>query len=237
MILCPFFNLKFFDMATFKLGALITEIKGSISGTTLKTFRGSNVMYNKQKRQNLSKNNINSKSFKNGYFFQLWNSLSSSEKNDWIIEASKYQFPDKFGDLKYLTGRQFFIKMCCQYNQGLSVPNVREVYNTPTLFVLDGVAIDWGSNTFSIYSLSDMGAFWVVFKAKQVTPGTDAVGSAKGLTFYQTFRESSFSWDVYSAFVSKFPNANIGDRFILEFCGMNEGGYQSGTSRTIITIV
>jgi hypothetical protein len=98
-------------MAIFKLGAIVTEVAGSIGGTVLKRGANNYVMQNKPlkaSKQNLLSNN---RLGAIGQIFSLWNYLSDSEREAWNLQATMQTFPNKFGDAKYLTGRQLFSKV------------------------------------------------------------------------------------------------------------------------------
>lgn len=101
-------------MGVFKLGPIITDITGSIGGTTF--VRGKQSMY----MQNKSRGASNSRLFQNkrlseiGSIFRKWNTLTSLHRADWNLIALNYTFPDKFGVMRNLTGRQLFTKLNVQ---------------------------------------------------------------------------------------------------------------------------
>lgn len=101
-------------MARIQLGALITNIAGSVGGTTFTRQRNGIVMSNKNKGQSLAKSQTNLRRVQLGYIFQMWSRLGNTKQNDWRSLAASYTFLDKFGNSKYLTGREFQIKMQSQ---------------------------------------------------------------------------------------------------------------------------
>lgn len=101
-------------MATFKLGAIVTDIAGSIGGTTLKRNGNYKVMMNKSGGSPYSKLLKNNALSYLGNIFKAWSLLDTATQEAWKAQALLYTFPDKFGNLRTLSGRQLFIKLCGQ---------------------------------------------------------------------------------------------------------------------------
>lgn len=98
-------------MAVIKLGALVTGIAGSIGGTTFRRTRTGLLAMNKSGGQ--SRNRARQNSILNTLRarIQAWTELTALARGEWNDAAPNFQFPDKFGDLKTLTGRELFIKL------------------------------------------------------------------------------------------------------------------------------
>lgn len=101
-------------MATFKLGAIITDIAGSIGGTTLKRNGSYKVIMNKSSGTPYSRSYNNPSLQYLPFIFKSWSHLSDAEKAAWQQQALLYTFPDKFGTLRTLSGRQLFVKLNAQ---------------------------------------------------------------------------------------------------------------------------
>ena len=101
-------------MATFKLGAIITDIAGSIGGTTLKRNGGYKVIMNKSSGTSYSKSYNNPSLQYLPFIFKSWSYLDNAEKSAWKEQALLFKFPDKFGTLRTLSGRQLFVKLNAQ---------------------------------------------------------------------------------------------------------------------------
>lgn len=127
----PFlFNLKFKKMAVIKLGSIVTDIAGSIGGTTFRRTSTGHAVYNKQGRQVKSAFAPASRKNDLGNIFASWYLLSESEQKQWNSNASTYPLKDKFGNTKYLTGRQLYTKLNAQLLPAgtTSKPNDFDVY-------------------------------------------------------------------------------------------------------------
>ena len=101
-------------MATFKLGAIITDIAGSIGGTTLKRNGAYKVIMNKSSGTPYSRSYNNPSLQYLPFIFKSWSRLDDAEKAAWKEQALLYTFPDKFGTLRTLSGRQLFVKLNAQ---------------------------------------------------------------------------------------------------------------------------
>lgn len=112
-------------MATFKLGAIITDIAGSIGGTTLKRNGSYKVIMNKSSGTPYSKSYNNPSLQYLPFIFKSWGRLSDEEKAAWKEQALIYTFPDKFGTLRTLSARQLFVKLNAQ--RWLDIPSFVDV--------------------------------------------------------------------------------------------------------------
>jgi hypothetical protein len=101
-------------MAIFKLGSIVTSIVGSIGGTTFKRGPGNLVISKKSMGASRSKLQANKQLGAIANIFQRWQQLTEYERNAWVFVAPGFLFPDKFGVMRALTGRQLFTKLNIQ---------------------------------------------------------------------------------------------------------------------------
>ena len=101
-------------MAVIKLGSIVTDIAGSIGGTTFRRTSTGHAVYNKQGRQVKSAFAKASRKNELGNIFSSWYNLTENEREQWALNASVYPLKDKFGNTKYLTGRQLYTKLNAQ---------------------------------------------------------------------------------------------------------------------------
>lgn len=101
-------------MAVIQMGAIVTEIKGSVGGTAFKKQRNTQVMYRKSNGYSRAKLLSNSALAYARYIFTAWSGLIEDDKSAWANEASILFFPDKFGNPVHITARQLFTK--CNLN-------------------------------------------------------------------------------------------------------------------------
>jgi hypothetical protein len=141
-------------MATFKLGAIVTSIKGSIGGTSFRTNGATNVMQNKSRGTSGSRLLRNNALIRMGSIFQQYNSLNNTQKTGWITASLLYQFPDKFGSLKYLSSRQLYIKLTGQLYPMLRTPiDSTAIVSTINPFSVTSAVWDISAQEFSLSAL------------------------------------------------------------------------------------
>ena len=157
----PFFLLiikNFKKMATFKLGAIITDIAGSIGGTTLKRNGTYKVIMNKSSGTPYSRS-LNNRAL--GYLpfiFKQWTLLNDLQKNSWNDLALRYTFPDKFGALRNLSGRQLFIKLNAQgYYLNGSLVNPDEITSQLDVYSINQAAFIPELHQFTFAVINDSG--------------------------------------------------------------------------------
>ena len=125
-------------MATFKLGAIITDIAGSIGGTTLKRNGAYKVIMNKSSGAPYSRSYNNPSLQYLPFIFKSWSRLSDEEKAAWKEQALLFTFPDKFGTLRTLSGRQLFVKLNAQrWVDTPSFVDVSAISSFTEVFTLD----------------------------------------------------------------------------------------------------
>ena len=143
-------------MATFKLGAIITDIAGSIGGTTLKRNGGSKVIMNKSSGTPYSRSYNNPSLQYLPFIFKSWSRLSDDVKAAWDEQALLFTFPDKFGTLRNLSGRQLFVKLNAQ--RWLDTPSFVDVYTISSFtenFILDSVIYEPLASSFYVSISND----------------------------------------------------------------------------------
>lgn len=98
-------------MATIKLGAFITNIAGSVGGTTFRRHQNAIVVSNKTRGASRNRLLNNNALASLRTVIQNWSLFTQALRDSWATQAALFQFPDKFGDLKNLTGRELYTKL------------------------------------------------------------------------------------------------------------------------------
>ena len=101
-------------MATILLGALVTDIRGSIGGSTIRNVGSTFVLSNKSRGASQNVIRSNKTLFSKRDIFQSWNLLSSVERKEWLNLSNFYPQLDKFGNLVVLGAYQFYTKFFIQ---------------------------------------------------------------------------------------------------------------------------
>lgn len=119
-------------MAIIQLGSIITNIKGSIGGTTFSSSRAGTIAKNRvHGKRAVSQNQANALNFSkivtNG-----WNALTVAQQNEFNSYAIANPFTDRYGITKMLTGYQWYkqLSFAKYYWQGSNL-NAPPSYATP----------------------------------------------------------------------------------------------------------
>jgi hypothetical protein len=154
-------------MAKFILGGIVTNIAGSVGGTTLRRVPNGFSMYNKAKGTSQARLLLNPRVPQIANIFQRWASLTDTERAGWNAQALLVTFPDKFGVAKNLTGRQLFSKANIQLLPDNSTVNDSTGFTTTTPdYTLDGIVmnVDDGILTATVSPLA--GAVTLLFSVE-----------------------------------------------------------------------
>jgi len=217
-------------MASIQLGNIVSSIAGSVGGTTFRRTQRGQIMYNKQNRQNKSANSKNSVKNKIGSILQKWGSLEETDRELWNIQASLYPQKNKFGEVVYFTGRQFFTKLNSQLIPINRVSDIEHV--EPTNFSGYVVGID---------SLLDMGEinlelsepngdFTILVQAYRLRPGANTKPTKKFFNTAIVFEKSKKSHNIFGEVAAQFGFLKVGDKFGFNIYFLNNSGFKSSVS-------
>jgi hypothetical protein len=108
-------------MGKIQLSALVTNITGSIGGTTFRRTPRGTIAYNKQSRLITNAITSNVQRLNIGTIFSNWSRVDKNIQDQWKNVALQVPFVDKFGKNVFLTGRQLYTKCV---SQGLVYPGI-----------------------------------------------------------------------------------------------------------------
>lgn len=224
-------------MATFKLGAFITDIAGSVGGTTFR--RGSNfrTIYNKQGTQIKSAFATASRKNQLGNIFASWYLLDEETKNQWAVNASLYPVKDKYGAEKFLTGRQLFTKLNAQLLPTNSISDVGKF----DIFVENAEIVDITLNkNYESFHIGWGGSFdsqWVLISVYQVRKKGSVKPHAHFKRTYVQKVISNSGENIWVQFIKQFPFAKTGDTFGVNIQFANLSGVMSSVQAFTVTMV
>lgn len=102
-------------MARAQYGAIITDLKGSLGGTTFQGGNTGKVVKNKGYRRGSNTQTRTYALTQLQAVTRAWRSLTSEDRNDWNTRTNDWPFTDKFGNTYYGSGYQFY----CAYNMNM----------------------------------------------------------------------------------------------------------------------
>jgi hypothetical protein len=215
-------------VAIFKLGAIVTGLVGSIGGTTFRRGANNLVMQRKSFGASRSKLLQNQRLNQIGFIFNRFTTLSVEEQAAWNDLAGTIQFPDKFGVLKYLTGRQLFSKLNCQLlplnNSVTDAESVSTTLYTATESFAECIV---SSQICAITMNSPLGATTVMVSATYSTKPVTAPQfiSREVLAFLEV--DGTDIIDLGTKYFERYPYAIPGAYCQLYYTSINEFGFKS----------
>lgn len=91
------------------MGGLVTEIAGSVGGSTFRRSKSGIQLYNKVFGNSYSQNSKNQALSRLNFHIQKWSTLTPSDQALWNTQASRFQRTDRFGNTVNYTGRELWI--------------------------------------------------------------------------------------------------------------------------------
>ena len=216
-------------MATFKLGAIITDIAGSIGGTTLKRNGSYKVIMNKSSGTPYSRSYNNPSLQYLPFIFKSWSLLDNAEKAAWDAQALNFTFPDKFGSLRNLTGRQLFVKLNAQ--RWLDTPSFVDVSTISSFtenFSLEYAVYEPLAPFFNIYVQGDYSGFqkyYVSIEISQQPLRAPSFISRKVIGKYELPAGSGVN--ILDDLLKAYPFFNKNYNARLYICAVNNSGFKS----------
>lgn len=200
-------------MANIKLGLIITDIQGSVGGSTFRRTPRGVILYNKQGTQIKSAFAPASRKNQLGNVFSAWQNLSPSEQTYWNNQATLYPQKNKFGSDVYLTGRQFFTKLSAQM-----LPTQEPVQTSPlddrlSTSILQNIACIPASNELTIAFDTTIDNFFLFVSVYPLRKGARVKPHAHFKRTYAKFVNGSAEINIWSAFHAQYPLAVGGDKF------------------------
>lgn len=200
-------------MANIKLGSIITDIQGSVGGSTFRRTPRGVILYNKQGTQIKSAFAEASRKNQLGNVFSAWQKLSPEEQKYWNVQATLYPQKNKFGSDVYLTGRQFFTKLSAQM-----LPAQKPVQTSPlddrlSKSILQNIACIPGNDELTIFFDTTIDDFFVYVSIYPLRKGARVKPHAHFKRTYAEFVSGSEKINIWDAFKIQYPLAVIGDKF------------------------
>ena len=227
MIQNPFLILIFLIMANIKLGAIITNIAGSVGGSTFRRTPAGIILYNKQRQQ--IKSAFSKRAVKNrlGAILSGWSFLDGGTRSDWEDLAPLYPQLNKFGDSVTLTGRQFYTKLNAQLIPVRESVDLATFNDVVFLGVVDSVTLDMAANNFIITFSTTVNTFFVLVSVYPLRSGGSPRPTRSAFPTYADEPGNKEDINIFGEFLTQYPNAEIGQTWGVNIRVMNSSGFQT----------
>jgi hypothetical protein len=214
-------------MANFKLGAIFTDVAGSVGGTTFRRTPRGIIGYNKQGRQIKSayaKNNVRGKLAK---VFSSWGSLSQDTKESWNAKALLYPQLNKFGDTVVLTGRQFYTKLNCQLIATDTTADLNNWVDTIPPFIADSIATEWSFDSFAISTDNPPEECFMLVQVYPLTHGGNPKPTAHFFNTAIVYNSNNTRNEIGTEVKNQYPWLRVGDVVGVNIYFMSVSGFKS----------
>lgn len=220
----PFFNnLNYIKMARIILGAIITDMQGSIGGTTFRRSPRGLMMYNKQGTQIKSAFAPASRKNQLGNIFAEWQNLDPAEQTYWGEQSSLYPQKNKFGQDVILTGRQFFTKLSAQMLPSGELLQVTPLDDRlcPAITTLGNISLD--DNEIMLNFDTAVDDFYVYVSCYPLRKGSRVKPHAHFKKTYHKKVAGAYEVNIFDYFMGQFPYANAGEKYgaNIQFCSFS----------------
>ena len=200
-------------MANIKLGLIITDIQGSVGGSTFRRTPRGVILYNKQGTQIKSAFAEASRKNQLGNVFSAWQNLTAEEQTYWIEQATLYPQKNKFGSVVYLTGRQFFTKLSAQMLPAQEPVQISPLDDRLSTSILANIACIPASNELTIAFDTAIDDFYVYVSVYPLRKGARVKPHAHFKRTYAKVVSGLAEINIWSAFHTQYPLAVVGDKF------------------------
>jgi hypothetical protein len=214
-------------MANIKLGAIITDIAGSVGGSTFRRTPAGIILYNKQRTQIKSAFAKNSVKNKLGAILSSWSFQAKATRDFWNEKATLYTFPDKFGNKKNLTGRQLFTKLYTQYIPTKEVLIITPFYDELYSGVCYQVNASFGSEEIILDFDTTIEDYWVLCQIYPLRSGANSKPRKKSYNTFVDFVSATTQINVFGAFVKQYPTAQPSTDWGINIITMTRSGFQT----------
>lgn len=214
-------------MAVIKLGSIVTDIAGSIGGTTFRRTSTGHAVYNKQGKQVKSAFAKASRKNELGNIFSSWYNLTENEREQWALNASVYPLKDKFGNTKYLTGRQLYTKLNAQLLPAKAKSDVKNFDPFVELAPVNIYGFDINDNALNLYVDGTFGKQYIFISIYQlrrrgrVKPHAHFKRTAVKVVLSKNYV------NIWGEFTRQFPLAQNGQTFGFNIQFVNASGVMS----------
>lgn len=223
-------------MATIKLGAIVTDIAGSVGGSTFR--RGSNfiALYNKQRRQIKSVASPFSRLGQLSNLVKQWSYMSQTDRDSWNEQSARYPFPDKFGVSRPLTGRQLFTKLNGQLLPTDTINlNSSGIFSTVSVPLINSINSDIGSSVIEINFEAGIDDAYTYYKFTRLGNLAQQYIPPSRRYDYVTSMMGAGSINLFYAMNEKYQSITPGDIFTIQVYNCNNFGFTTAAQQITFT--
>lgn len=202
-------------MAKVKFSALISEMRNKLNGSVFSKNKGGNYLRNKVTPVN-PRTEAQTKVRSNfGAFSSQFRGLGLDGVAAWNAAAANFPYSDIFGDTKYLSGLQLYVKLNLNLAQALADPITTPPQVQPVAGVIINSAVLTRAGTTDAVVLEFIGETTNMALVLEATPGL-----SPGISFFKNKYRQILTQDAGTALTSAAINTAYVGAFGLPILGL-----------------
>lgn len=226
-------------MAKVKFSALVSEMRNKLNGSVFSKNRAGNYLRNKVTPVNPQ---TTAQTLVRGIFASLsaqWRTLPQTEQNAWNAASANFPVVDIFGDTKYLSGQQLFIRLNANLAQAgggaLTSPPSPSLAPTPGLLsVTADASTPEVELTFTEAAVPGTVTL-IVWATPQVSPGKSFVKNLYRSLGPQVITTNTL--DIATAYEARFGLLTPGQKLFVKCVYINNASGQQSVPATEFTVI
>jgi len=226
-------------MASIKMGAIVTDIKGKLGGHVFQKGNQSRVLKTGGKPRINKSSIVRKRETILSELRSTWNGLTVAERLDWGFTAKNFPFKNQFGDSILYGGYQLFLKLNVNRRLvgGSVLPASTSVNSVLGFVTVANAFIDLSAGTYRATGISSGSPFLNLHSVQVLRNGSHIINPAKFVSFTFSNGFPAANMDRYGALIAvtgPLTNASI---VIIGLRNMNPYGFPTSYSivRAIIT--
>lgn len=193
-------------MAVIRLGVVVTGVSGSLGGSTFRRYRTGTALQRRSAGGSLIKLMQNNAIARNTTIIQAWSLFTPSEVNAWNVAAPNFPFPDKFGVMRPLSGRELYIKIACYANLlGLALPTPASLSSTVIPIAIELGAFNLSSGSCPIRFADTVAGHYATIQIALIRNINVTLPATRRKVLAVVNIGTTDEIDVYETIINQFP--------------------------------
>lgn len=218
-------------MALIQMGAIVTKIRGKISGTVFSGVSEGNVMRNKTIPKRLSTIRRSAQNSRWQTYTQQWLNLSPTDVSNWKAYSTNFTFFNKLGDpVSARSNIVFAITNAYAAEMGPTFFTSPPTYIPPILCPWDAADFQESPQRAHVYLTWPSNDMYVRIFASPPYIGDKAVSMQSRMYFMDYFllENSTVYLDITSKYQSKFGNLVAGQKILIGWYSVEPNSFTWG---------
>lgn len=212
------------------LGAIVTDMAGSVAGQSVRRYKGGHILQNKAQYVRNSRNGNNNRIGVMSNIFRAWSSLTAEVRGYWNEAAQFYTFPDKFGMQRNISGRALYTKLAANARYvALPLPDPLALDNFIPLVTMQPIIADVSDAEYFLPLYAEGAPAQVIIRMARLTLVNNIVQVQRASYLFGTEVEGDTTLDIKPYMISKFGELRELDSFFLTVTPYSASAFAGAT--------